>query len=86
VTESSTSLTSSLKNLERGDKVEVNCIDDTLTVVDFKPRICYEAKVEASDSRIYHIRETRLEDDVLEIEEQKILSEPIIVRELEVVG
>jgi len=86
VKQSSASLTSTLKNLEKGDTVEVNSIEDTLTVVDFKPYVCYEAKAEASDGTIYHIRETLLEEDVLEIEEEKIFSEPIVVRELEVVG
>lgn len=78
-------LTDKLENLEEGDKVEANCIDDTLTVVGFKPRICYEAELEASDGTVYYLRETRLDGDVLEIERQSLNSEPIVVRELEVV-
>ena len=79
-------LTDKLKNLKKGDTVEVNCLDEVLNVAGFKPHICYEVKVEASDGREYHIRETLLDDDVLEIEPRKIFSEPRIVRELEVVA
>jgi hypothetical protein len=79
------SLTDKLKSLRVGDEIEVNCIDETLTVQSTNPVIAFEARVEGSDGSKYDIRETRLEDDVLEIEPRKIFSEPIVVRELEVV-
>jgi hypothetical protein len=85
MTDAATSLISSLKDLEEDVKVEVNCIDDTFTVAGFKPHICYEVELEASDGTVYYLRETRLDGDVLEIERQSLNSEPIVVRELEVV-
>jgi hypothetical protein len=79
------SLTEKLKALSEGDEIEVNCIDETLTVLSTNPVTIFEVRVEASDGSKYDIRETLLEDDILEIEPRKIFSEPRIVRELEVV-
>lgn len=80
------SVTNKLKSLKEGDKVEVNCIDETLTVQSTNPITIYEVIVEASDGSEYVISETLLEDDVLEIEPRQIFSEPRVVRELEVVS
>ena len=79
-------VTDKLKSLEEGDQIEVNCIDETLTVQSTNPVTIFEARVEASDGSDYVISETLLEDDVLEIEPRQIFSEPRIVRALQVVN
>lgn len=78
-------LTEKIKNREEGDTIEVNCLDETLTVLSTSPLVCFEVRLRASDGTEYNLRETLLDDDVLEIEPRRIFSEPIIVRELEVV-
>lgn len=77
-------LTSKVENLEAGDQIEVGGTSQTLTVLSINTVPILEARVQASDGKKYDLRETRLEDDVLEIEPRKILSEPQIVREIEV--
>ena len=79
-------VTDKLKNLEGGDQIEVNCMDETLTVVSTNQLPRPEVRVEASDGSKYDIRETLLEHDLLEIEPRTVFSEPRIVRTLEVVG
>jgi len=78
------SLTEKLESLKKGQQIEVNCIDETLTVTSISVPVCYEVHLQASDGTEYVLRETLLEDDVLEIEPRTLFSEPIIVRELEV--
>lgn len=79
-------VTDKLKSLEEGDQIEVNGIDGTLTVRSLNPVTIFEVRVVASDGTKYDIRETLLENDVLEIEPRRIFSEPRIVQSLQVVG
>jgi hypothetical protein len=79
-------LTEKLKNLEVGDTIEVNCLDETLTVLSTSPPVCYEVYTEAPDGTKYDLRETLLDDDdSINIEPRKLNSTPILVRELEVI-
>ena len=79
-------VTDKLKSLEEGEQIEVNCIDETLTVVSINQLPRPEARVEDSDGSKYDIRATLLEHDLLEIEPRTVFSEPRIVRTLEVVS
>jgi len=79
------SLIDKLKSLKKGDQIEVNCIDETLTVQSISVPVRYEVWLEASDGAEYALGETLLEDDVLEMDPRKPFSDPRIVRELEVV-
>lgn len=74
-------LTDKLENLEKGDKVEVNCIDDTLTV---KEENVLDYLLIREDGRRYSLTTDRLNDDCLRIEPCAGFSDGRLVRELEI--
>lgn len=77
-------LTQKLKNLEKGDTVQVNCIDETLTVQEIKPRVHYEAVLEDSEGVEYSLTPHLVRDEVLTIEPCTAFSDQLIVQEIEV--
>jgi hypothetical protein len=78
-------LTEKLENLEEGGKVEVNCIDDTLTVQEISPQIHYEVVLEDSEGVEYSLSPHLLRDEVLVIEPSAPFADQLIAKELEVV-
>ena len=78
-----------LGNLEEGDKIGVNCVDNTLTVLSTR-MIPYgdglhEIHLEDSDGREYDLRQFNLNPDDVHIEPRVAFSDPRLVRELEVI-
>jgi triosephosphate isomerase len=74
-----------LQTLEKGDKVQVNCIDDTLTVQEIRPRVHYEVVLEDSEGITYSLTPHLVRDEVLTIEPSTAFSDQRIVQEIEVV-
>lgn len=78
-----------LKNLEEGDRIEVNVVDETLTVL--STRVIpygdglHEIHLEDSDGREYDLRQFHLNPDDVHIEPRAVFSDPRLVRELEVI-
>jgi len=85
MTSSPASLTSQLKDLEEGDKIEVNSLDETLTVQEIRPRVHYEVVLEDSEGVQYSLMPHLVRDDVLTAEPSTPLSDQLIVNEIEVV-
>ena len=75
-------LTEKLQNLQEGDKVEVNCINDTLAV---KEENLLDYLLIGEDGRRYSLTTDRANDDCLRIEPCSGFSDGRLVREIEVV-
>lgn len=75
-------LNSILESLEKGDKVEVNSVDDTLTV---KQENLLDYLLIGEDGTIYSLTTDRANDDCLRIELCSGFSDGRLVRDLEVV-
>lgn len=84
------SLIDTIENLREDDEIEVDCIDQTLAIVSkdsvLPGQQLPEIRLEASDGTVYDLRQSNLNQDLIEIEPRQPLSDPRVVRELEVVN
>lgn len=78
-------LNQKLQTLEKGDKVEVNSIDKTLTVQEISPRVHYEVVLEDSEGIKYSLTPHLVRDKVLTIEPSTAFADQRIVQEIKVV-
>lgn len=82
--DSDQTLNQKLETLEKGDKVEVNSVDGTLTVQEVRPRVHYEVVLEDSEGITYSLTPHLVRDEVLTIEPSTAFADQRIVREIQV--